>query len=311
MTPDADSPRSLPREISDALVALFGSHPGFREIHAKGVVAEGTFAPTAEAASISRAGHFARAVPVTMRFSDFSGVPTIASTDANASPHGLGVKFHVGSVETDIVGHSVNAFPAATGEEFLAFLKALSASGPDASKPTALETYLSSHPAARHFVTSILPPPVSYATSAYYMINAFLFRNAHGQVVYGRYFVLPVAGVHPLDPALVPKQAPNYLADDLGARLRKSPVAFSIALQIANPGDPTKDCTKPWPADRRVVNLGTLTVTNLVSDSLERERKLLYDPTHLIDGIELSDDPLLAIRSATYAISYDRRKKTS
>jgi catalase len=300
---------SLPREISDTLVAIFGDHPGFREIHAKGIVCEGTFTPSAEARSVSRAEHFAHAVPVTVRFSDFAGVPTITSTDPNASPHGLGVKFHVGSIETDIVGHSVDAFPAATGEEFLAFLKALAASGPDAAKPTAVEVYLSNHPAAMRFVTSMPTPPVSYATTAYHMINAFRFANADGHVVHGRYHVLPAAGVLALDSALVVKQAPDYLADELGERLRKSPAAFTITLQIAQPGDPTSDGTKAWPSDRRVVDLGTLTVQNLVSDSLERQRKLLYDPTHLIDGIELSDDPLPAIRSATYAISYERRTR--
>jgi len=298
---------SLPEELSNALVTLFGSHPGFREIHAKGVVCEGTFTPTAEAKSVCRAKHFAHAVPVTVRFSDFAGIPTIPSTDANASPHGLGVKFHVGSAETDIVGHSVDAFPAATGEEFLAFLRALSASGPGVAKPTPLETYLHDHPAAMHFVKSMSEPPVSYATLAYHMLNAFNFTNADGDITHGRYHVLPTAGVLRLEPSLIAKQTPNYLEAELGERLQKAPVEFTIALQIAQPGDPTNDCTKLWPVDRRVVNLGALTITTLMSDSLERQRKLLYDPTRLIDGIELSDDPLPAIRSATYAISRERR----
>jgi catalase len=37
----------------------------------------------------------------------------------------------------------------------------------------------------------------------------------------------------------------------------------------------------------------------------------LFDPMRLVDGIELSDDPLVMARSAVYAISYERRQKNA
>jgi catalase len=46
-----------------------------------------------------------------------------------------------------------------------------------------------------------------------------------------------------------------------------------------------------------VVELGVLTLERPVADSLEAQKKLLFMPTQLTDGIELSDDPLPAIRT--------------
>ncbi len=44
-----------------------------------------------------------------------------------------------------------------------------------------------------------------------------------------------------------------------------------------------------------------------VADSAVAECRLVFDPARLVDGIELSDDSLPAVRSAVYAVSYRRR----
>ena len=46
-----------------------------------------------------------------------------------------------------------------------------------------------------------------------------------------------------------------------------------------------------------------------VADSLAAQKKLLFLPTRLTDGIELSDDPLVAVRSAAYGVSFSRRSR--
>jgi catalase len=104
-----------------------GVHPGFRPAHAKGILLTGTFTPWSEAASLTRAPHIQRSsTPVTVRLSDFAGVPNIPDNDTNASPRGCVIRFHLDEhVHTDIVAHSVDCFPARTAEEFVAFLNAL------------------------------------------------------------------------------------------------------------------------------------------------------------------------------------------
>ena len=64
-----------------------GVHPGFRPAHAKGILLTGTFTPSPEAASLTRAPHLQRnSTPVTVRFSDATGIPTIADNDPQHGP---------------------------------------------------------------------------------------------------------------------------------------------------------------------------------------------------------------------------------
>ena len=84
--------KSTPAELVDALNGVFVKQTDNRAVHAKGIVLEGKFTPSADAASLSKAPHLqAMAVPITVRFSDFAG----SDTDGLASPRGMAVKFHL------------------------------------------------------------------------------------------------------------------------------------------------------------------------------------------------------------------------
>src|ERR1700759_3116103 len=107
--------------------ANVGVHPGFRPAHAKGILLTGVFTPSPEAASLKRAPHLHRhSTPVTVRFSDFAGIPTVADNDPQgAAPCGVAVRFHLGEhLHSDIIGHSVDSFPAHTAEGLVEFLNA-------------------------------------------------------------------------------------------------------------------------------------------------------------------------------------------
>ena len=59
-----------------------GVHAGFRPAHAKGLMCIGTFSPSPEAAGLTRAPHANRpSTPVTVRYSDSTGIPTIPDND--------------------------------------------------------------------------------------------------------------------------------------------------------------------------------------------------------------------------------------
>ena len=117
---------ALSHEIIEKFDKLNGGvHPGFRPAHAKGILLTGIFTPSPEAGSLTRAPHVNRAsTPVTVRLSDFAGIPSIADNDPQgASPRGFAVRFHLAEhAHTDIVAHSVDAFPVRTTEEFREFL---------------------------------------------------------------------------------------------------------------------------------------------------------------------------------------------
>src|SRR6476619_3099114 len=131
-------------QVVDAMNKLFGVHPGFRAFHAKGVVVEGTFRGSPEARALSKASLFAgTAIPVTVRFSDNTGLPTIPDGSPDANPHGMALKFHLpdGS-ETDMVTNSLKVFPVSTAADLRDLFEAVAASPPTAPKPTKLEQFV-------------------------------------------------------------------------------------------------------------------------------------------------------------------------
>lgn len=305
----ADDQKPLPVALVDALNKLSGGpHKGFRANHAKGVMVEGTFTPAPSAASLSKAPHFAKRVTVLVRFSDTTGVPNLPDASPDASPHGMAIRFNIpGGGSTDIVSISANGFPVATPEDFLALLTAIANSGPGAAKPTPVEQFLGSHPAALKFVTTPRPPPVSFATLAFYGVNAFKFTNAQGVSRFARYQIVPVAGEQHLSEADAAKAAPNYLIDELPQRIAQGAVKFRLLAQLAKEGDTITDGTVVWPADRELVELGTLSLTSTVKDQVSAQKGIMFNPLALQAGIEPSADPVLLARPPAYAVSYAHR----
>jgi len=298
----------VPTQIVDVMNKVFGVHAGFRANHAKGVVVEGHFKAAKGAASLSRAALFTGAViPVTVRFSDATGLPDIADGSGDANPHGMAIKFHLpAGGDTDMVINSLKFFPVATPEEFRDLLLAVGNSPAGAAKPTPLDQFVASHPSMpKAFATASTPD--SFADEVYYGIDAFIFVNKDGQKQAVRYIMQPARLVH-LSPAQAAKEAPDFLVDDLPRRVAKKPVVFHLKAQLANAGDSTQDPTQAWPADRKVVELGTLTLDKTVADNLAAQKKLLFLPEQLTDGIEISDDPLVPARNAAYAVSFSRRQ---
>ncbi len=307
-TPGA-AEKNLYEQVIDALNSIFGSHPGFRPVHAKGVLYEGTFQATKQARSLTRAPHMqGQPVRVHVRFSNFSGGPAVRDSDPMASPHGMAIRFQLeGNANTDIVAHSYNGFPARDAVEFLAFLRALASSGPEVPKPMPIESFLSQHPAAKRFAEAPKRAPQSFATIPYYAVDAFRLINHEGHSRAVRYRVLPSAGERYLDESEAAKSSDNYLFDDLAERLKRQPVEFRVDVQVAADDDPIDDPTQQWPEDREQVELGRLTVSRPLADSEALQRTIVFDPARLPDGIE-PGDPLIEVRSAVYALSLGRRQ---
>jgi catalase len=299
---------ATPESFVDALNAAFGKQTTQRSAHAKGVVLLGTFVPSAEAASLSKALHFKHEVPVTVRFSANSGIATIADADPRASPRGLAIRFHLpdGS-ETDLVTHSYNGFPAKNPEEFQQFFLAIAGSKPGVPSPTPIEAFQQAHPAAKAFLTTRDPPPVSYATTSYFGVNSFKFVNEKDAVTIGRYQLIPEAGRHFLSKDESAEAAPNYLEGELRQRVSHGAVRFELVLQLAAPGDKIDDPSVAWASTNRVTTLGTLNVASVAPDSQATERALLFLPGLLPVGIEPAD-PMIPFRDKTYPVSYERRR---
>ncbi|HMA01455.1 MAG TPA: catalase family peroxidase, partial [Gemmatimonadaceae bacterium] len=285
-------------------------HPGLRFTHTKGLVATGTFTPAASAKTISRAAHLQNApVPITVRFSDGSGIPTIPDNNPNASPHGMAIRFALpGGAYTDIVANSHNGFFIGNGNDFLAFLTAIAGTNEKSPHPTPIEAFLGTHPAALKVIMDSKPAAKSFENLDFYGNNAFIFVDAAGNKRAGRYQIIPAAGVVKLDSATAAKKKPNYMFDDLRAAVAKGPVKYTLYAQLANPGDQTNDGSVVWPSDRKRVKLGTISVTSIAPNNEELQKSLAFSPIILTNGITLSDDPLPLLRNAVYALSVAHRR---
>jgi catalase len=294
----------------DAINEVSGRHPGHRAAHAKGTLCTGRFAAAAAARELTRAAHMqGEPVRATVRFSNGGGDPKVP--DYAAEGRGMAVKLYLADgSRTDIVGLSLPVFFVRTPEEFIEFTRARKPD-PKTGKPdmNRLGAWLGEHPEAGPAVQAAVAakPPASYGTCRYHGIHAYRWVSAEGAERYVRFRWEPEAGEAALDAKEARERGPDYLQNELRDRLGREAIGFRLVLQLAAADDPVDDPTAAWPPERETVEAGRLEVTGL---DRERERNgdvLVFDPVRVVDGIELSDDPMLRFRPRAYSVSVERR----
>lgn len=271
----------------------------------------GIFTPAADAKNLSIAPHFCNpSTPITVRFSNSTGLPKIPDADPNANPRGIAIRFNLGEhYHTDIISHSTAFFPTRTGAEFLEFLTAVAESPAGTPSPTPIEQFLGSHPAALAFVQDPKPAPSSYARQKYFGINAFKLVDADGNGTYVRYRVNPDLGVDYLDDDALKDKDVDFLQHELTARVKEGPFSFRLLAQIAQDGDVLDDATVHWPESRRLVELGKVELQSLLPRNEQEQKHIIYDPIPRdVPGVEASNDPLLELRAAVYLLSGRERR---
>ena len=289
--------------IHDLLRMAPNSSPGHRALHAKGVVASGTFTASGALAGLTTADHLVRGTtPATARFSHPGGDPGVS--DAVPSGRGLAVKLRTGPGQHDLVSVSSPAFLVRDGD---AFVELILARAPDpetgAPDPARIGAFLEAHPEAVPAITAALQAtvPASYATIAYNSLHTFLLVAPDGRRQPIRYTFAPVDGERAAeDPGSV---GPDHLRDELAARLARGPASFDLIVALGEPEDPTDDPTAIWPR-RPTLVAGRLDVT-AIDDAAE---PVIFDPTNVVSGIEIPPgDEILALRRLVYGLSYAHR----
>jgi catalase len=302
-----DPRRLTPARIVDTFEHNNGVFPGYRRNHPKGTCVAGYFESNGAAAALSSAQVFGMGrTPVIGRFALPTGNPN--SPDNAAPIRSLALQLTQPNGEQWRTGvNSMPLFPVGTPEAF-ADLQIATAPDPrtgkpDPSKPPA---FFAAHPETAPFLAWVktAKPSASYLTETYNSVNAFILVAADGKRQAVRWSVVPQN--QDSMPAPTP-QDKNFLEKDLAEKLAAGPQRFSLMFTLANADDPTNDATKAWPADRKTVNAGSLVLESSKAQVNGDCRDINYDPLVLPSGIEGSDDPLLAARSAAYAASYERR----
>lgn len=295
---------TTPEEGLAAIDSRFGVHPRQRALHAKGVICASTFTATAEASTLTRAGHMTgESIPTTARLSNGSGDPTVA--DYAPDVRGLAVAFQLpDGKRTDILAQTLPhyAFPDERG-----FLDALALSKPSPSALRKLPGFAFRYPKAvaeLPKVNKILGRCASFAARRYYPFHAFNWVDGGGGERHVRYTWLPTVNEPEIPKAEAKRRGPDYLFVELAERLEREPVRFELEVQIAGERDDVDNPSSVWPEERRRVVVGTLEITAIDEGA---DDTIVMDPMRLVDGIEPSGDPVLRYRPAVYDLSHRRR----
>jgi catalase len=297
-------------QVVAAMADISGVHPGYRAAHAKGTLCSGSFTATPEAARLTRAAHLqGDPVRATVRFSNGSGDPHAPghSTDGR----GLAVKLYLeDGTKTDMVAVTLPVFFVRTPEDFLDFVR-VRKPDPETGEPDMekVGAWLGEHQEAVPAIQAALgaEPPASYANCAYNGIHAFRYLDADDGETYVRFRWEPEDGEATISRDEAKERGSDYLLDEILERIKQGPSAFRLVLQLAEEGDPVDDPTAAWPEERKTVVAGRLEVTGPETEREQGDDVLVFDPTRVTDGIELSDDQILRFRPRAYSVSVERR----
>jgi catalase len=299
------SPQRLtPEKLVSAFAPPTGVALGHRRNHAKGICFTGIFETNGAGSELSTASLFARGQnPVLGRFNLGTADPNAA--DGTVRVRGLsmmittpdGQEWRSAMIDPPV-------FPVSTPE---AFYELLRASG--SKDPNAMETFAKAHPEFAAFGdwAKNAPWTGSYAEDRFNSLNSFVFADRSGAEHVVRWSLLPAAQPVTISPDDLAKRGPDFLEQEIAQRVASAPQRWTMVVTVANSSDPTADPTKPWPADRRTVEVGTLTALKVQAERDGPCRDINFDPTVLPSGMRTSDDPFPAARSAAYARSYDLR----
>jgi catalase len=299
--------RLTPHSFMDAFKRVNGSHPGFRRNHAKGVAVAGYFDSNGAGQEFSKAAVFRPGhTPVVGRFSLAGGNPDVA--DMIDTPRGLGLVFgYPGGQQWRTAMLNLPVFLDSSAQGFYDRLLASKIS-PATGKPdpAAMARFLAAHPETARAMTVIKahPPTPGFGDSTFRSLNAFYFVNESGARTAVRWSLAPIGQALPPLPR---SSGRNTLFDGLIRQIGSRPLQWKLLITLGAPADPVHDATVAWPAGRREIDAGTLTLTSVQTEAAGNARDINFDPMVLPDGIEPSDDPLLSARSAVYAASFRLR----
>ena len=289
-----------PEEAIDRIAAGQGAPAGHRVLHAKGDFYSGTFNASPEATALCRAGHLqGESVPVLVRWSHGSGRPD--ANDDMPFVRGMSVSFVLpDGTSTDLLGQTVPRFPVRTPEDFVRLTEV-------ARDRRELAKFVATRPRtalalAANARAGTLAAPRSYAEATYFPVHAYRWLSLSGHGTWVRYRLSPRPGPRP--PGKFTGR--DRLREEILARLQQGPVAFDLVVTVAAARDDPHNPMSVWRGSREFV-AGWFDITTPEDDHEAEGDLVVFDPTRVVDGIELSDDPILRFRPSAYSVSIERR----
>jgi catalase len=291
--------------------------PGYRRGHARGLVLRGRFTASPAASQFTFAEHFqGESIPCLVRFSNASGHPCAPDMQSATAGRvlGMALRFDLPSgAHATWAGINLRAFPARTPEEFIALTQAQAPGKKGKPNFLKLVWHVLSH---LHILAGVkaakgLKPSRSFAAETYHGLHTYFFVSAGGERKPFRYRWVPKGKAFASEGSTLnadeaSHQKPLYLLDEVRRRILQSPLEFELIAQWPEAEDDLNAANQPWPDTRLTLKLGELRIEAVHEDQKAVEG-VVFDPTGVVPGLELSDDPILRFRAQIYGLSYERR----
>jgi catalase len=295
--------------IVDAQFAIGGNHAKVRASGAKGTCVKGTFTPSPEAQSLSKAPQFTKSAPVTARFSMGGSNPNV-SDKAKPVTRGFAMRFPHDAGDMVLVFISAPVFGTRTPQQLLEAIK-VRLPGPDGKTDAdKIKAFVDANPETTRQAAwlNARPVPASFAGVDYWGVHAYTLTNARGEAKVAKLKFVASAGQLGLTDEELTAKPTSFYADELKARLANGPASFDFVAILGEMGDPVNDVTASWDEEKRKqVKLGTLAI-EAIEPAATCDANTFDPVVNLPDGVAgPANDPMFEIRSPTYAISLTRR----
>lgn len=291
-----------------------------RVVHARGAAAHGVFRGYGTASKVSRAAFLAEGVetPVFVRFSTVLG--SRGSADTVRDTRGFATKFYTSEGVFDLVGNNIPVFFIQDAIKFPDVIHA-GKPHPDREIPQAQSAhdtfwdFVSLHTEAAHHTLWTMSDrgiPRSFRMMEGFGVHTFRLVAADGATTLVKFHWKPKLGVHSLvweEAQIISGADPDFHRRDLADAIEAGAYPqWELGIQVFPDTpeqtfegidllDPTKIVPEEWAP---VQPIGLLTLDRNPSDFFAETEQVAFHPGHLVPGIDITDDPLLAGRLFSY-----------
>ncbi|HWM39022.1 MAG TPA: catalase, partial [Streptomyces sp.] len=291
-----------------------------RVVHARGAGAHGVFRGYGTASSVCKAAFLAKdaETPVFVRFSTVLG--SRGSADTVRDTRGFATKFYTSEGTFDLVGNNIPVFFIQDAIKFPDVIHA-GKPHPDREIPQAQSAhdtfwdFVSLHTEATHHTIWNMSDrgiPRSFRMMEGFGIHTFRLVDAEGGTTLVKFHWKPKAGVHSLlweEAQLINGVDPDFHRRDLADAIESGAFPeWELGIQTF-PDNPEQtfegidllDATKIVPEEMAPVQpIGVMTLNANPSNYFAETEQVAFHPGHLVPGIDITDDPLLAGRLFSY-----------
>ncbi|MFD7433064.1 catalase [Streptomyces sp. NPDC059861] len=291
-----------------------------RVVHARGSAAHGVFAAYGTAENVTRAAFLRKGTetPVFVRFSTVLG--SRGSADTVRDTRGFATKFYTEEGVFDLVGNNIPVFFIQDAIKFPDVIHA-GKPHPDREIPQAQSAhdtfwdFVSLHTEAQHHTMWNMSDrgiPRSFRTMEGFGVHTFRLVDAQGGTSLVKFHWKPKLGVHSLvweEAQIAAGVDPDFHRRDLADAIEAGAFPqWELGLQVF-PDTPEQtfegidllDPTKIVPEELAPVQpVGLLTLNRNPSNFFAETEQVAFHVGHLVPGIDVTDDPLLAGRLFSY-----------